>query len=80
MADTVVVVALNAGNIVISQQGKHAVGMWPESSEISQAKHRINTALLRIRNGCFQSQVVAVQSAKQCKLHGGSVRLLRTKR
>ena len=64
VADGMVVVALNAPNLMGRQEGKHAIGMRAKGAKIPQAIQCVHAAAARIIQGGLQRQVVVVDAAK----------------
>jgi hypothetical protein len=63
-ADRVVVVALNAEDAVIAEQGEDAVRVRPERPEVAQAVDRVNSSPADVVQGRGEGEVIAVDAAE----------------
>ena len=70
VTDAVIVVPLHDFNLVLANYFASPIGMRAERAEVAEAKHPLCPALLRIRNSRFECDVVVVDAAKECELHG----------
>ncbi len=64
VADRVVVVALNADDIVVAQQFKAAIRVGAKAAEITQAVNVINATLARVVERGRQGEVIAINPAE----------------
>ena len=69
VADAVVVVALETDHTGVSQHGDDPIRVRPEGAHVTQAIQFLGVAPLRIEDGGFQGQVIAVQATKKCQFH-----------
>ena len=64
VADRVVVVALDAVNIVVAQQLQAAIRIGAETAKVAQAIDRVDAASARVVDCGFQSEMIAVDAAE----------------
>src|SRR5262245_17738798 len=64
IADGVVVVALDALNVVFVQEGKDPVRVRTEGTQVAQAEARLRAAAAGVADGVFQCEVIAVDAAE----------------
>ena len=69
IADAVVVVSLDARDVVLIEQGEDAIRVRPEGSQIAQAVQPLGTARGRVSNRRFEGEVVVVDAAKESDFH-----------
>ena len=64
IANRIVIVSLDALNVVVAQQGENPVGMWPKRAHVAKAIDCIHAPLMAVGQCGLESQVVAVESAQ----------------
>jgi hypothetical protein len=64
ISDRVVVVALNASNVSFLKQWKNSVRMRAKGAQVAQTKASIHPAVPHVPQGGLQSEIVAVNPAK----------------
>lgn len=60
----VVIVALEASNVVLSQYWKHTIWIGTECAHIAETKILINLAAFNIAKGTFQREIVAIDASE----------------
>ena len=72
VANRVVVVALDADDVVIAQEFEAAIRTRAKAAEVAEAIHGVNTPLTRIVDGSGQGEVIAINAAEAGDAVGGS--------